>query len=205
MSQVPALPGAIELSAAVSEVFAPEDARACPARVRNASGAAPDGRCGRRRLCRRRHPPRRGRDRHGQDAGLPGPRHSQPATRPDFHGHEKSAGTDLFQGPTRSARIAGDRFQRHVHEGTGELSVSAPLRRPAQRGRAGGVSFVRHECRRGASAAIDRTLGWEARKPAIAPRSKSCRRTCPSGKRFRRAPRTASAPTVRATTTVSSP
>ena len=58
----------------------------------------------------------------------------QPAARPRLDRHEEPSGTDLLQGPSGPARLARRALHGHVHEGPWQLSVPAPLRCVARLG-----------------------------------------------------------------------
>ena len=67
--------------------------------------AAGNGGAGRSRVPRKTSLDRRGRHRHGQNAGLSDPRDSQRAARGDFDGHKIAAGAALREGHSVSAKI----------------------------------------------------------------------------------------------------
>ena len=143
MPEVPAVPDASPprpdlapgLETRVAEALADEGAlaRAMPAF---------EPRPGQRRMAARRgayprHRRRaagRSRNRDRQDPGVPRPRHPQRTARPHLDRHEEPAGPDLLQGPPRSAGRARRRVSRHVHEGTRQLPLPAPLRDGARGG-----------------------------------------------------------------------
>ena len=124
------------------------------------------------------------------------PADPEPRARADLHRHEEPPGADLLQGHPGAARRARHPVHRHLHEGARELSVPAPARSAERRRRAGGPRRVSADHSRVVRAAP---------RPATA---RSCRiypRICRSGTRSRQPPTRVSAPSVRATTTASSP
>ena len=115
-------------------VRARRSAGACAGRLRAARGSDRNGQGDRRRVRVGRRRAGRGRNRHRQDACLPRPRHPQRRTRPRLHRHQEPPGADLLQGHPGAAQGARDLVHRHLHEGAGELSVSASARRDDRAG-----------------------------------------------------------------------
>ena len=145
----------------------------------------------------RRRAARGGGHRHRQDARLPRPGHPQPQARARLDRHQEPAGTDLLQGSAGPARRARHPLHRDLHEGPRQLPVPPSLRgvsRDAPRSARGTRPFM----------SASSSAGCRTPRPAIAPKSRICPRTCRSGTTSPRPPRTASAPTVRATATASS-
>ena len=205
MPEVPAVSRSSELSAAVAAPFAPAGplARALPGfEARPAqldmADAVADG------VRRRRHPARRSRHRHRQDAGVSRPGDPQPAARPRLHRHQEPPGADLLQGSPGPARVARRAVHRRLHEGPRELPLPAPLRDAARRRRVGHGRRHGPRRREPVPRADHRSVGRARPRPATAPRSRTCPKTCRSGPTSPRPPRTASAPTARAIRTASS-
>ena len=198
MPEVPALSGAGSLTdARRSRRSTPTGRSPRPSTVRTASRAARAGRRGRAHVRRRRHARRRSRHRHGQDARVSRAGRARRPARADLHGHPHASGPDFLQGPAGARPRARPRRPRGLHEGPHQLSLPAPVRAAAGgRGRsAAGRSRV---------ARARSPNGPTAPRPAIAPRSTTCRTTCRSGPSCPRRASSASAASARRSPTASS-
>ena len=164
-----------------------------------AQGQLRDGGRGRGGLRRRRRAARRSGHRHRQDARLPRPGHPQPASACSSRPAPRTCRNRSSSRTFRCSRESlGVKFTATYMKGRGNYLCLHRFEESSRQ--------RRRSARRDDDALhpTDRRMARGHRRPAIAPRSRTCRRICRSGTTSRRAPRTASAPTARTTTTASS-